>query len=177
MMLRVKPSGHGLATVAGVAAVALLAAASLSPARASGSTTASLGVSLNITTACTVSANPVNFGSQPSVFTSALYATGTVYVTCPNATPYTVALDKGIGSGANTTTRVLTGTGGATVNYSLYQDPGHTNLWGDTAGSNTVAGNGTGFGQGINVYGMLPAPPTALTGGTYSDTVTVTVTY
>jgi len=49
-------------------------------------------------------------------------------------------------------------------------------VWGNTVGTNTVAGTGTGNSQSLTVYGNVPAqatPPAA----TYNDTITVTVTY
>ena len=66
--------------------------------------------------------------------------------------------------------------GGATVTYSLYSDSGHSTVWGNTIGSDTVTGTGSGSPQSFTVYGRVPPQATAAP-GTYNDTITVTVTY
>jgi spore coat protein U-like protein len=62
------------------------------------------------------------------------------------------------------------------VTYSLYSDSGRATVWGNTVGTNTVAGTGNGASQSYTVYGRAPAQTTPAA-GTYTDTVTVTVTY
>jgi spore coat protein U-like protein len=103
-------------------------------------------------------------------------ATTTVQVTCTNTTPYNVGLNPGTAIGATVTTRKMTGPASATLNYALTQDSGHVTNWGQTVGTDTVAGTGNGSAQTLTVYGILaagqyPAP------GAYSDTITATVTY
>jgi spore coat protein U-like protein len=66
--------------------------------------------------------------------------------------------------------------GGATVNYTLYSDSGRTTIWGNTVGTNTVAATGNGTGQNYTVYGRVSSQTTPAP-GTYTDTITVTVTY
>ena len=66
--------------------------------------------------------------------------------------------------------------GANTVNYSLYSDSGRTTVWGNTIGTNTVAATGNGASQSYSVYGRVTAQTTPAP-ATYSDTVTVTVTY
>ena len=66
--------------------------------------------------------------------------------------------------------------GAAIVNYSLYSDSGRTTVWGNTVGTDTVAATGSGASQSYTVYGRVTAQTTPAP-GTYSDTVTVTVTY
>jgi len=70
------------------------------------------------------------------------------------------------------------------LNYNLYTDSGYSNprttttsTTSCTGGANTcVLGTGTGSNQNITVYGQVPTQ-TAPGGGTYSDTVVVTVTF
>jgi spore coat protein U-like protein len=70
----------------------------------------------------------------------------------------------------------MTGPGGATLSYAMYQDSGHTTNWGNTVGTDTKSGTGNGSAQTLTVYGNLAAGqyPAA---GSYSDTITATVTY
>lgn len=63
------------------------------------------------------------------------------------------------------------------MNYQLYTDAGHTHAWGDGTGSTTVAtGTGTGNPVAIQVYGLVPAQSTPMP-GSYSDTITATISF
>ena len=134
----------------------VLSAAVLSPAiapsaaDASTTTTATMAVTASILPSCGVTALPLAFGiyspTQPGNTTAAT----TVAVTCTNGTPYNVGLSAGSGSGATITTRILT-SGGNTLTYSLYSDSGYSTVWGNTIGTNTVSGTGSGLAQTINV--------------------------
>ena len=94
---------------------------------------------------------------------------------CTNTTPYNIGLSAGTGSGSTVTTRKMT-SGGATINYSLYSNAGRTTNWGDTVGVDTVSSTGNGASQGFTVYGRVTAQTTPAP-STYTDTITVTVTY
>jgi spore coat protein U-like protein len=68
--------------------------------------------------------------------------------------------------------------------YGLYVDSGLTHPWttGATNSTCTVTndcylGTGNGSAQSVTVYGQVPTTATAPPSGTYSDTVTMTVTY
>src|SRR5712671_1448869 len=155
-----------------LAAACLLQSASPSFAA---TTTATFTVQVTITATCTInSASALNFGSQ-GVFTANVDQISTIQVQCTNTTPYTIGLDAGLGSGATVAVRKMT-SGGVTVNYTLYSDSLRTTVWGTTVGTNTVAATGNGAAQSYTVYGRIPAQTTPAP-GTYSDTVTVTVTY
>jgi spore coat protein U-like protein len=65
--------------------------------------------------------------------------------------------------------------GSALVPYELYQVAGGTTFWGNTPGTDTVAGTGTGSAVPLSVHGKLTS--TNFPAGTYEDTVTATVTY
>ena len=58
----------------------------------------------------------------------------------------------------------------------LYSNSGRTVVWGNTVGTNTIAGTGNGSVHNLTVYGSVPAQTTPAA-GTYTDTITVTVTY
>ncbi len=156
--------------------VLFLLAVALSPQAAQAATaTTTLGVSVTINAGCNVSTTSVAFPTQ-TVLASAVNQTGTAVVTCTNTTPYNVGLDKGAGSGATVTNRLMTGPSSATVGYALYQDTGRTTNWGNTIGTDTVAGTGSGSAQTHTVFGQIPAQTTPQPGG-YADTVNVTVTF
>jgi spore coat protein U-like protein len=83
--------------------------------------------------------------------------TTSLSVTCTNGTSYNVGLNAGTASGATVTTRAMTGPGGATLSYALYQDSGHSTNWGNTVGTDTKSGTGDGSAQTMTVYGNLSA--------------------
>ena len=161
---------HGICLLA-IPAAAL---AYVSPAAAS-TVSGTLSVSLTIQATCTVaSSSAVAFGTS-GLLNSNADNTGTLGVQCSNTTPYVVALDAGAGTGATTTVRKLTN-GAATVNYALYRDSARTLIWGNTSGTDTLAGTGNGSVQSLTVYGRVPVQSTPAP-GSYADTVNVTVTY
>ena len=55
--------------------------------------------------------------------------------------------------------------------YSLFRDAGRTQNWGQTIGTDTTTGTGTGANQTLTIYGRVPAQtvpppdPTRPTGG------------
>jgi len=137
--------------------------------------TASFTVTITIVATCTINSTAtLNFGNQ-GILSTNVDQTSTIQVTCTNTTPYNIGLDAGTGTGATVTTRKMTSSG-VTINYTLYSDSGHTTVWGNTIGTNTVSATGNGNAQNYTVYGRVPSQTTPAP-GSYSDTVTVTVTY
>jgi spore coat protein U-like protein len=130
-----------------------------------------------INAACNISATTLNFGAYDPSSGTALSGSSTVNVYCTSGTPYTAALNIGSGGGSFVTRTIASGSD--TLNYNLYRDAARTQVWGDGTGSTfTVAGTGSGVltANPITVYGLVPIgqdkPP-----GTYTSTITVTVTY
>ena len=133
-----------------------------------------IAVSALVLSFCTVVAAPLAFGNYSRVQVD---ATTTLAVTCTNGTPYTVALDAGIGTGATVAARQMTGVlATSLLEYTLYRDAARTNLWGVTTGTDTAAGTGNGLLQTLTVYGRIPANQ-APAPGAYLDTVSVVLTY
>ncbi|MDR6502022.1 spore coat protein U-like protein [Burkholderia ambifaria] len=129
-------------------------------------------VTATVDATCQITATPLAFGAYAGTQTD---ATSTLSVTCSNTTPYNVGLDAGLATGATVTSRAMTITG-ASLLYSLFQDAGRTTNWGNTVGTDTVAGTGTGSAQTLTVYGRVAAGQ-FVTPGAYTDTITATVTY
>ena len=146
----------------------------LDPKQAAPTTaTATFTVSASVTATCLISATTLNFGTYAFV---ADPVSSTISVTCTNATTYNVGLSAGTATGATVTTRKMTGPGGALLGYGLFSDSGHATNWGNTVGTDTVAGTGNGVAQSLTVYGQIPAGQ-YVTAGSYSDTITATITY
>lgn len=134
--------------------------------------TSTFQVTATVASSCTVTATSLAFGNYTL---AQLDGTSTITATCTNGTTYTIGLDAGTFSGATTSTRRMTGPSATGLSYSLFSDSGRTTNWGNATGS-WVSGTGTGAAQVLTVYGRIPANQTALI-GSYTDTVTVTVTF
>lgn len=134
-------------------------------------------VQATVNAACTVTANPLNFGTYNPLSVTDLDQTSTIAVTCTSTTPYNVGLSAGTGTGATVTTRAMTrSSGGNQLPYALYRDASRTLNWGNTVGTDTLSGTGSGLAQNLTVYGRIPAGANVPT-GSYQDTIDVTVTY
>jgi spore coat protein U-like protein len=140
-----------------------------------GSATSNFDVTLKILANCVIAANPLDFGQSQGVLASAVTVNTTINVTCSSTTLYNVGLNAGTGTGSSTTTRYMSGTGSntGTVQFNLFQTAGATN-WGNTQGTDTKSGTGTGVAQAITVYGQIPAQSTPAPDN-YKSTITATV--
>ena len=151
------------------------------PAAATTTTTSTFAVNLTIQAQCVINSTAaLNFGTLGVLGgaggTTNNDQTTTVAVQCTNTTPFDIGLDAGTGGG-NTTIRKLLNSGtSATVNYTLWQDNGHSTNWGNAQGSDTVSDTGNGASKTYTIYGRIP-PQTTPAPGAYTDTVTVTVYY
>jgi len=134
--------------------------------------TTAFTVTATIVKDCGVSATALVFGNYTGAVNN---STSTVTVTCTNTTTYTVGLSAGLATGATVTTRKMQD-GAALLNYALFSNSGRTINWGNTAGTNWVAGTGSGVAQPLTVYGQVAAGQ-FVTPGSYTDTITATVTY
>ncbi len=129
---------------------------------------------------CYVSGTTLNFGSglDPINGSVPVDASSTLSVQCTNTTAWSVALDAGTNAGGATVfgSRAIKN-GAQTLAYQLYTNAGRTTVWGDgSGGSSPVTGTGTGSTQALTVYGRLPSLAGAIP-GSYTDTVTITITY
>jgi spore coat protein U-like protein len=132
-------------------------------------------VTATVGSSCTATAADLDFGTYDPLSLIPATATTTVTVQCTLLSAYTLGLSAGTGSGATVAVRKMTKVAD-TLNYSLYQDATHLLVWGETIGTDTVAGVGTGLAIPHIVYGQIPAGQNVNT-GIYNDTITVSVNY
>lgn len=142
--------------------------------------TANFQVKIVITNSCdvhTVAPTDMDFGSTATL-ASAINQTSTITVNCNNGLDYDLGLNEGIhpGTPGDTTTRQMSN-GTDDIAYQLYQAAGPTTPWGNAVGTDTKSGTGTGSAQAVTVYGQVTAGQATPAADTYTDTVTVTVTY
>ena len=121
---------------------------------------------------CSVSTGSLGFGTYNG--SAALSTSANIAVTCTKTTTYSVALDAGTTTGGTLTTRKLIGAGTDTLNYTISQDTNHTTNF--ATGGSAVSGTGNGSAQTIVAYGNIAAGQ-FVTPDSYTDTVTVTLTY
>lgn len=139
---------------------------------------------------CTISSTGLAFGAyQPLTFagkltSAAVDSTATVSVVCTGintAGPYTMVLGPSTaGSGDRVSTRYLTlSNGGAPMAFNVYTDASRTIVWGNgTTGALLSGSIATGnSNQSHTVYGRIPAGQNTLKAGSYSDSLTMTITY
>jgi spore coat protein U-like protein len=128
-----------------------------------------------------ISATSLAFGAYSPALATPQQSTMTVTATCtgiltPGGTlpPFTVAMSAGGGA----FTQRLMSSGTHTLRYQLYTSATFSTVWGDGTGStSTVAGGNNGLTtQTITGYGLIPISQ-YVTPGSYSDTITVTVSY
>jgi spore coat protein U-like protein len=137
------------------------------------SASASFTVTAVVQATCTIAANPLAFGTYSGLL---INATSTLSITCTKTTSYNVGLSAGVAAGATVTNRSMTGPFSTLLGYKLFSNSGLTTNWGNTVGTNTLAGTGNGALQPLSVYGQVHAAQ-YVRPGSYTDTVTATITY
>jgi spore coat protein U-like protein len=90
-----------------------------------------------------------------------------------------------IGTSANTgqvNTRAMKNTANTDLlTYNLYRDVAHTQIWGNTVGTNTLStaltaiATNTSKSASVTIYALVPALQSA-SAGSYTDSVSITVT-
>lgn len=133
-------------------------------------------VSATITKSCTVSAATLDFGTINGFLTANVDQTTALQTTCTSGTAYKLGLDNG--QNASGTKRRMAGPAGEYTVYELYRDSNRTLRWGNdtVGGTDTVNDSGNGLAKTSTIYGRV-APQATPAPGSYSDTITVYVTY
>jgi len=167
-------------------ALGLLAALLTAPAFA-GSITGNLTVQATVVAGCNLNTGAatgggnglLNFGNVTSTLAANNADTTTagnvgLSVVCSNTTNYTVFANNGANVSGGTQNNMKNGT--ALLPYNLYTTSGRTVPFPTTAGA-ALAFVGNGTAQTIPFFGQIPVGVTLPAPGTYTDTVTVTVSY
>ncbi|QGN38665.1 spore coat U domain-containing protein [Klebsiella oxytoca] len=144
-------------------------------------------VSAQITAGCALGAGDgsqttdfgtLSFGTLSSLYNNVDVAStsgaGSIIVTCTPGTSISIALDYGV-NGGSATQRFMS-SAGKTLAYQLYQDANRSTVWGNNTQALSVA-SFPSTTQTYTVYGRLFATNGFPAVGSYTDTVTVTLTY
>ncbi len=133
---------------------------------------------------CTVATVNVAFGSYNPLPGAASDSTGSVTLDCSviaGSVSYTEALSAGNGSNGYAPRTMSSGANH--VNYNLYLDSARATVWGDGTGSTQTQSGASGtiingtYSNTFTVYGRILSNQTSTQPGSYSDSITVTVTY
>jgi spore coat protein U-like protein len=132
-------------------------------------------VSARVQAVCDITASDLAFGNYTAQSGNPLLGTTQLIATCTPNTTYNVGLNEGTSPGATVNQRRMV-SGANVLNYQLYTDANRTTIWGNTAGTDTVAGTGTGVAVQHVVYGTVPAAQ-VVPAAEYADTITVRIYY
>ncbi len=125
---------------------------------------------------CNISTTPMSFGTRATLDT-AQTASNQISVTCTNGVKYGLGLSNGSNGGTGPTNRFMANSAsGQKIQYGIYQNSSFTQQWGNTSGADVISSTATGLTQVYNAYGQIPIQSTPL-GGSYADTVVITLTY
>jgi spore coat protein U-like protein len=138
-------------------------------------TTATFKVSAKVQAVCAVTATDLAFGAYTSQGGTPLQGTTVLRATCTPGSTYNIGLNGGAAGGTIYTGRQMA-SGQNKLNYQLYRDSAHTNIWGETTGTDTVQDVGTGLVKDHTVFGAIPAAQ-VVPAGDYQDTITVRIYY
>lgn len=163
-----------------IAASSMVAA--LLAAGPAGAATDTMEVTATVLESCSVTAGNLSFGDYDPVNanrTADLEGQADITFACTKGTTAKIGLDAGTASSGGTAEAPArnmtptTGTSSDRLSYTLFRDAGFSTPWGEgTAGEMSVPA--TGVDQTVTVYGIVDAGQN-VEGGTYRDTVTVTV--
>jgi spore coat protein U-like protein len=139
-------------------------------ARAQGAT-GTLGVSVDVISACDFTVDDISFGTYTSGQGTDLDATGSIqYANCAGAT-LSLALDDG--KNAENGDRGLAGSGAGVLRYDVFSDAAHTSSLGEGDHALEVAADQSGAGS-ISLYGRIFKDQAAVAGA-YADSIAVTL--
>lgn len=133
---------------------------------------------------CSVSVTPLNFDAVNPLQSQPTDVSGRLRLSCGGIAglliPYRV--DLGPGEGGSTSDRRLTGPGGRTLAYNLYQDSSRNVHWGEGLTHGLGGGMlldllGLAPDHLLPIYGRIPGRQIGAVPGEYRDTVMLTVTF
>jgi spore coat protein U-like protein len=137
--------------------------------------TTTFKVTAKVNAVCAITASDLAFGNYTSATGTPLLGTTILQATCTPNSSYNIGLSAGTTTGATINQRKMAAAAN-TLNYQLYSDSARSTVWGNTSGTDTVTGVGTGLAQPHTVYGSIPAAQKS-PAGDYQDVITVTVFY
>lgn len=137
--------------------------------------TTTFRVTAKVQAVCEVTATDLGFGTYTAQSGTPLQGTTVLRATCTPSQTYHIGLDQGQSPGATVNQRKMV-SGAQSLNYQLYSDSARSTIWGNTTGTDTVTGVGSGLPVDHTVFGAVPSAQ-VVPAGDYADTITVRVYY
>jgi spore coat protein U-like protein len=159
-----------------LAVLLMLGALPLAGVQAQQNASTTFRVSTRVNAVCEISASNLDFGVYSAQGGSPLQGTTLLRATCTPNTGYQIGLNEGTSPGATTNQRRMVSPTTTALNYQLYSDAARSSIWGNTPGTDTVTGVGTGLPQDYTVFGAVPAAQ-LVPADEYGDTITVRIYY
>ena len=164
--------------VAALAFLSMLCLAMFQPAAFSAGVNTNMTVSVVVDNACQISTTNVAFPVYAPLGANATTpddsTAGSVTITCTTGTSGHIT----VGQGSNWTgsqARMFNGTGNTYLPYTISQDSSHSVVWDSITGM-AIPAAPDGTPRVYTVYGRIPAGQN-VTGGTYTDTVVVSMLF
>jgi len=163
-----------------ISALLIAAALGVSATAGAATTTTTFNVTATVAATCSGTATNLAFGTY-TPGAGGLTGSSAVSVKCTKNTAFTVTLNAGTTTGTALAQRLLA-SGTNTLQYNLYKDAAFGTIFGDgTGGTGSVLGTGNGVATAVSVpvYGQLLDSATNQNAvpGSYSDTITASITY
>ncbi len=162
--------GRVIGVFAGIAVLLALHGATLFAATA----TATLTVTATVPTECTVTGATLAFGTYSTLSASNVDQTASISVACTSGASATIGLD--LGANATGSTRRMSNGASGFLSYELYSNSGRTTVWGNSGGALVNYSASSNAATPFTVYGRVPGSQSS-PAGSYTDSVTVTVTF
>jgi spore coat protein U-like protein len=154
-----------------LAAAALVASHGVVPRAEAATSTTQMTVTATVLSSCALTGASLNFGEYVSGRTTNLDVDGQItYSNCSGR----LTFELNGGQSGNINARAMRN-GANSLNYQLFRNPTRTAIFGTGTNAQAVDQLTAGNGQVI-VYGRIPAGQ-SVPAGTYTDTVTVTLTF
>lgn len=161
-----------------VASAAVLASFSAAAATQTGT----MGVTASVGSNCVVSTTPIAFGVYDPAAVPPLNGTGTVALVCTTGATPAIAVD--LGTNASAGQRRLT-SGANTLNYNVFRPAtnaataacAYTTAYDTVAPGFALTAAPSTASRSYNICGQIPAGQSGTATGSYTDTLTVTVTF
>lgn len=142
--------------------------------------TGNFTVQVTVNPTCAINSLPnYNFGNIGATASAINGSASVVQFTCSNGLPYAVTLVSANPTAFGSTYDFNMINSGQAMGYRLYAGSTSNPAW-DTSVGGTYNAVGSGGPQTLNMFGVIPLQTAPVGGwnlGTYTDTVTMTVTY
>ena len=139
---------------------------------------ARMEVTATVVVNCRLIVPPLSFGNYDPLAVNAAQpadASAVVSVTCTRNTSAALSFDAGLHR-ASGGVRAMKGPGPETLQYQIYRDSAHSQVWGNGGDALQLLSKGIAQPQEFTVFGRIP-PQQEIEPGAYNDVLTAAVDF